>query len=97
MPGALGARLMVTGVLRFPPTLTCSDAVDCPVTSTGIFRDPERILRAIKRGHRIGFLTVDILPRKTGTAMGGRMGQAIEALKDIGILWWNIRIKRQNL
>lgn len=67
-----------------------------PVTSTGIFRDPERILRAIKRGHRIGFLTVDILPRKTGTAMGGRMRQAIEALKDIGNLWWNIRIKRQN-
>ena len=66
-----------------------------PVTSTGIFRDPERILRAIKRGHRIAFLTVDILPRKNGKAMGGRLGQATQALKDIGSVWWQGTIRKK--
>lgn len=62
-----------------------------PVTSRGIFRDPERIVRAHRLGYRIGFLTVDILPRVTGTAQGQRMRQAWEAAGDMARLWMRER------
>lgn len=58
-----------------------------PVTR-GIFRDPERIIRAAKMGKHIAFLPVDSRPRHAGVAQGGSVRLAAHAAWDMLTLWW---------
>ncbi len=60
--------------------------------SSGVFRDPERIIRAVKRGYRVAFLPVDSRQRHSGVAQGGRMMLAAQSVVDVCCLWWQTAI-----
>ena len=64
-------------------------------TSRGVFRDPERMIRAMRCGKRIVFLPVDIRPRVSGVAQGGRVKLALTSIADITALWWRMTVLRQ--
>lgn len=63
--------------------------------SSGVFRDPERMIRAVRRGKRIEFLPVDIRPRVSGVAQGGRLKLAVLSVADVAGLWWRTAVLRQ--
>lgn len=63
--------------------------------SRGVFRDPERVIRTVKRGGRVAFVPVDIRPRVAGVASGGRVGYALRSLADVGVLWWRTSVRRE--
>ncbi len=89
-------RLLLGVDLRDPGGAKCirRDLIQAirPV-SEGVFRDPERIIRAVKRGAKIAYLPVDLRPRRTGIAQGGRVGLAVRSLADVAAVWWRTRVR----
>lgn len=63
--------------------------------SHGVFRDPERIIRAIRHGKKVVFVPVDIRPRISGVAQGGRVKLALTSIVDVAALWWRTAVLRQ--
>jgi len=65
-----------------------------PLISRGVFREAERIIRASRRGYRIGAIPVDHFPRAAGKATGARLSLVIQAVMDLARCWWRIVICR---
>jgi glycosyltransferase involved in cell wall biosynthesis len=63
---------------------------DIPVISSGVFVEAERVIRASRRGYRIGFINVDFFPRKAGKASGARLALVVQSLVDLGKCWIDI-------
>jgi glycosyltransferase involved in cell wall biosynthesis len=67
---------------------------DIDIKSTGVFAEAERIIRASRLGHRIGFVEVDHSPRKSGKASGAKLSLVIEAVIDLCRCWVDIVLLR---
>ena len=61
-----------------------------PVISSGVFAEAERIIRANRRGYRVGFVYVDHFPRTSGTASGARFAVVARSLVDLAKCWIDI-------
>jgi glycosyltransferase involved in cell wall biosynthesis len=65
------------------------------LTSRGLFREAERLIRASRRGYRIGVIDVESYPRRSGKASGARPALVLGALKDLARCWWRIVVCRE--
>ena len=65
------------------------------ITSKGVFAEAERLIRAARRGHRIG--KVDITParRLAGDPQGAKLGNVVQAAVDLCCLWLRLIVLRQ--
>jgi glycosyltransferase involved in cell wall biosynthesis len=63
---------------------------DIPVISSGVFAEAERLVRASRRGYRIGFIDVDFFPRRAGKASGARLGLVVQSVVDLARCWIDI-------
>jgi glycosyltransferase involved in cell wall biosynthesis len=68
---------------------------DIPLISSGVFAEAERIIRASRRGYRIGYLDVDHLPRQAGKASGARLALIAQSLLDLTKCWIHITLLRR--
>jgi glycosyltransferase involved in cell wall biosynthesis len=68
---------------------------DITVTSTGVFSEAERLIRAIRRGYRIG--KVDVVPgrRIAGDPQGAKISNVACAGFDLLCLWLRLIVLRQ--
>jgi glycosyltransferase involved in cell wall biosynthesis len=69
---------------------------DIPIISTGVFSEAERIIRARRRGFRVGVKDVDHFPRRSGKALGASLSLTVEAMLDLLRCWFNIVILRRD-
>ena len=69
---------------------------DIPIISNGVFGEAERIIRAQRRGFRIGVRDVTHLPRTSGKALGAKPALVFEAMQDLLQCWFDIVILRRN-
>jgi hypothetical protein len=63
---------------------------EIPVISSGVFVEAERVIRANRRGYRVGFVDVDHFPRRSGTASGARLAVVARSLIDLVKCWIDI-------
>jgi glycosyltransferase involved in cell wall biosynthesis len=63
---------------------------EIPVISSGVFAEAERVIRASRRGYRVGFVDVDHFPRRVGTASGARLWLVAQSLVDLTRCWIDI-------
>jgi glycosyltransferase involved in cell wall biosynthesis len=63
---------------------------DIPLISSGVFAEAERVIRATRRGYRVGFLDVDHFPRKAGKASGAPLALVAQSLVDLAKCWIDI-------
>ena len=90
LPGLLfGAQTHDAGSIK----LFKKDVLAIPLCSRGPFREAERILRAHKRGFRVGVVEVEHLPRRGGRASGARWRLIAGALRDLGRCWWSMVVR----
>jgi glycosyltransferase involved in cell wall biosynthesis len=68
---------------------------DISITSTGVFAEAERIIRARRRGYRVTSVDVEHFPRKSGKATGAKFSLVIEALVDLCRCWIDIVLLRR--
>lgn len=69
---------------------------EIPVNSKGVFAEAERVIRAARRGFRIGCVRIEHAPRHTGTAYGGRVSLIAGALVDLVALWVRLRLRSES-
>ncbi|MGH7380634.1 MAG: glycosyltransferase family 2 protein [Candidatus Methylomirabilales bacterium] len=69
---------------------------DIPVTSSGVFVEAERIVRASRRGYHIGFIDVDHFPRGAGKASGASLALVMQSLVDLVRCWIDITLLRRS-
>ncbi len=69
---------------------------DIPIISSGVFGEAERIIRARRRGFRVGVKQIEHFPRRTGKASGAKLSLVIEALIDMLKCWFDIIVLRRN-
>ncbi len=69
---------------------------DIPIISRGVFGEAERIIRAQRRGFRIGVRDVEHFPRTSGKALGAKPFLVFEAMVDLLRCWLDIVILRRN-
>ena len=69
---------------------------DIPIISHGVFGEAERIIRAQRRGYRIGVREVEHFPRTSGKALGAKPSLVFEAMIDLSRCWFDIVILRRN-
>ncbi len=69
---------------------------DIPIISHGVFGEAERIIRAQRRGFRIGVQDVEHFPRTSGKALGAKPSLVFEAMIDLLRCWLDIVIFRRN-
>jgi glycosyltransferase involved in cell wall biosynthesis len=72
------------------------EVYDIPVISSGVFNEAERIIRARRRGFRVGIKQVAHFPRRTGKASGAKPELVAEAMRDLLKCWFDIVILRRN-
>lgn len=63
------------------------------LVSLSPFSEAERLIRAARAGYRIAAYPVQVAERRTGRARGVSFPILIQALKDVGRLWWKLRIR----
>jgi glycosyltransferase involved in cell wall biosynthesis len=68
---------------------------DIPITSSGVFAEAERIIRATRLGYRVGFVDVEHFSRRSGKATGAKFSLVIEALVDLCRCWIDIVLLRK--
>jgi glycosyltransferase involved in cell wall biosynthesis len=68
---------------------------DIPLISSGVFGEAERIIRAQRRGFRIGVKEIEHYPRRGGKASGAKLSLIIEAALDMLRCWFDIVILRR--
>jgi glycosyltransferase involved in cell wall biosynthesis len=68
------------------------DVLDIPLISRGVFREAERIVRAQRRGLRIGAVDVEHLPRHGGREGGAKLSLVAGAVADLARCWWDVRL-----
>ncbi len=66
-----------------------------PLTSRGVFRDVERVLRIARGGGRVAFLPVDSGPRTGGKAHGSTLSISIRACIDMLLLRASLAVARK--
>jgi glycosyltransferase involved in cell wall biosynthesis len=71
------------------------ELLQIPLISQGPFREAERIIRARRRGYRIGMVVVENQPRRGGQASGARWGLVGQAVLDLLRSWWRVVLCRQ--
>jgi undecaprenyl-phosphate 4-deoxy-4-formamido-L-arabinose transferase len=67
-----------------------SEVLRIPLTSRGPFREAERIIRATRRGYRVGTIEVEHFNRRGGRATGARWSLILLSLSDLLRCWWQI-------
>ncbi len=67
-----------------------------PVTSKSVYVEAERIIRAAKRGYRIGKVDIAHETRKGGKAQGAKWSSVWKAGKDVLRLWWELVVRKRN-
>jgi glycosyltransferase involved in cell wall biosynthesis len=85
-----GTRTFDAGSIK----LVKAELLRLPLISRGPFREAERIIRAKRRGYRIGAVTVESHPRRGGKATGARWSLVSQAIVDLLHCWWRIVICR---
>jgi glycosyltransferase involved in cell wall biosynthesis len=93
---SLGRRVISWGFNSLPLLLFATHTYDAgsiklvhrelyeiPLISSGVFAEAERIIRASRRGYRVGFLDVDHFPRKVGTASGAHLALVVQSVVDL--------------
>jgi glycosyltransferase involved in cell wall biosynthesis len=73
--------------------LFCREVLSVPLSSRGPFGEAERIVRARRRGYRVGVVEVEHLARRGGVASGARWGLVCGALADLGRCWWSLVVR----
>ncbi len=68
---------------------------EIPITSTGVFAEAERIVRARRRGYRVASVDVDHFSRTSGKATGAKFSLVMEALVDLFRCWIDIVLLRR--
>jgi glycosyltransferase involved in cell wall biosynthesis len=68
---------------------------DIPVISRGVFGEAERIIRAQRRGLRIGVRDVEHYPRTSGKALGAKPELVVQAMVDLLRCWFDIVVLRR--
>lgn len=68
---------------------------DIPLTSRGVFAEAERMIRAVRRGHRLGKVNVEPERRLAGDPRGADLGYVILAAVDLIRLWFHLVILRR--
>jgi glycosyltransferase involved in cell wall biosynthesis len=71
-----------------------AEILQIPLISRGVFSEAERIIRAQRRGFRIGAIEVDHFQRASGRATGARFSLIARAVADVVLCWWRIVICR---
>lgn len=71
------------------------DIYDIPIISSGVFGEAERIIRARRRGYRIGVKEIEHFPRRTGKASGAKPSLIMEAMIDMLKCWLDIVVLRR--
>jgi glycosyltransferase involved in cell wall biosynthesis len=66
-----------------------------PLASRSPFAEAERIIRARRRGFRVGVLGVESSPRRGGKARGARWRVVMRALHDALCCWWRVVVCRE--
>jgi glycosyltransferase involved in cell wall biosynthesis len=56
------------------------------------FAEAERLIRASRMGYRIGDLPVDTAPRLTGKSNAVSLGVLVQAVADVGRVWWLVNV-----
>jgi glycosyltransferase involved in cell wall biosynthesis len=71
------------------------EVYDIPLLSSGVFNEAERIIRARRRGFRIGVKPIEHFPRLTGKSSGAKPRLVAEAMLDLIKCWLDIVILRR--
>jgi glycosyltransferase involved in cell wall biosynthesis len=86
-----GVRTLDAGSIK----LYRAEVLAIPLASQGPFREAERIIRARRRGFRVGAIPIENRPRRGGRASGARWSLILEAVRDLCRCWWRIVVLRQ--
>ncbi len=93
LPGLLfGVRLYDPGSTK---CIRREVFAEIPVTSKGVFVEAERLIRAARRGYRIGAVDVVQRVRQGGLARGAQFGSVAGAVRDLVSLWVSLVILRR--
>ena len=68
---------------------------DIPIISSGVFGEAERIIRAQRRGFRIGVKEIEHFPRRSGKGSGAKLSLILEAAVDMMRCWVDIVVLRR--
>jgi glycosyltransferase involved in cell wall biosynthesis len=71
-----------------------AEVLTIPLISRGVFGEAERIIRAERRGYRVGTIEVDHFSRTGGLATGARLSVVAVAVADLLRCWWRITVCR---
>jgi glycosyltransferase involved in cell wall biosynthesis len=69
-----------------------AEVLRIPLVSKGPFREAERIIRASRRGYRVGSIEVEHHERQGGRATGARWPLILLSIADLVRCWWDIVI-----
>jgi glycosyltransferase involved in cell wall biosynthesis len=83
-----GVRTFDAGSIK----LFRKDVLDIQLLSRGPFQEAERLVRARRRGYRVGAIPVEHGARVGGTATGARWGLIGRSIVDLWRCWWDIVI-----
>ncbi len=73
-----------------------ADVLRIPLISRSPFREAERIIRANRRGYRVGAIEVEHHDRRGGRATGARWPLILNSMVDLLRCWWQIVILRES-
>src|SRR5690606_30248037 len=68
---------------------------EIPITSLGVFAEAERIIRAVKRGYRLGKVDIEPDRRLAGDPRGASLKNVAVAAIDLVCLWLRLAVLRQ--
>jgi glycosyltransferase involved in cell wall biosynthesis len=86
-----GVRTYDAGTIK----LVRADLLRIGLLSRSPFAEAERIIRASRRGCRVGWTWVDNRPRRSGKAGGARWSLVAQSLRDALRCWWRIVVCRE--
>jgi hypothetical protein len=72
-----------------------ADVLRIPLISRSPFREAERIIRASRRGYRVGALRVEHHGRHGGRASGAGWRLILTSVADLWRCWWQIIVLRR--
>jgi glycosyltransferase involved in cell wall biosynthesis len=106
---SFGRRIVSWGFNSLPVLLFATNTYDAgsiklvrrelyeiPMMSSGVFAEAERIIRARRRGYRVGSVDVEHFPRRVGSASGARLSLVIRSLVDVAKCWIDIVVLKRH-
>lgn len=91
-------RLMFGVELYDPGSTKCRRRTlieEIPLSSRGVFAEAERMIRAVRRGYRLGKVDVEPERRLAGDPRGASLGYVVLAAIDLLRLWFRLVIFRR--